>query len=116
MHDGEQQSGGPEDVPEPPERVTEVTYEEVDAVLVPAGERVPTSQRAPGPAAARTAAAAAGGFIAGAATLALLHRRDAKRLARALQRPELRPGQPLFPASGTRRYIVDVHVVSDRRP
>ena len=93
------------------------TYEEVDAVLVPAGERIPTSLRSAAPAAARTAAVAAGGFIAGAATLALLHRRDARRLAQALQRPQLGPGQPLFPSSGTRRYIVEVHTIpSDRQP
>lgn len=101
----------PENTPDPAAELHDV--EEIDAVLVPAGQPAPVLVRGAA-STARTAAAAAGGFLAGAATLALLHRRDARRLAQALQRPELRRGQPLLPASGTRRYIVDVHVVSQR--
>lgn len=76
--------------------------------------RALTPSRQPPTPSVRTAAAAAGGFLAGAATLALLHRRDAKRLARALARPTLEAGPPLFPSSGGRSYLVDVHVVTKR--
>lgn len=61
--------------------------------------------------AVQAAAAAATGFLAGAATLALLHRRSARRLAHA-QHPALRPRPDLLPVRGTRTYLVDVHVIA----
>jgi len=58
--------------------------------------------------AVQAAAAAVTGFVAGAATLAVMRRRHARRLAR---RP---PGAPLdlFPVSGARSYLVHVHRIS----
>ncbi len=52
--------------------------------------------------------AAATGFVAGAATLALVRRRGARRLALA-QRSELRRAGAL-PVLGTRTFLVDVHL------
>jgi hypothetical protein len=54
--------------------------------------------------AAQAAAAAVTGFVAGAATLAVMRRRHARRLAR---RP---PGLPLdfMPVGGTRTFLVRV--------
>jgi putative hydroxymethylpyrimidine transport system substrate-binding protein len=50
-------------------------------------------------------AAAATGFVAGAATLAVMRRRQARKLARRL------PGAPmdLLPVAGTRTFLVHVH-------
>jgi hypothetical protein len=55
--------------------------------------------------AVQAAAAAVTGFVAGAATLAVMRRRHARRLARRS------PGRPLdlFPVSGARSYLVHVH-------
>jgi hypothetical protein len=54
--------------------------------------------------AVQAAAAAFTGFVAGAATLAVVRRRQARRLARR------RPGLPLdlMPAGGTRTFLVHV--------
>jgi hypothetical protein len=58
--------------------------------------------------AVQAAAAAVTGFVAGAATLAVMRRRHARRLARRA------PGRPLdlFPVSGTRTYLVHVHRIT----
>ena len=58
--------------------------------------------------AVQAAAAAFTGFVAGAATLAVMRRRHARRLARRS------PGRPLdlFPVSGARSYLVHVHRIS----
>jgi hypothetical protein len=55
--------------------------------------------------AVQAAAAAVTGFVAGAATLAVMRRRQARRLARRA------PGRPLdpVPAGGARTYLVHVH-------
>jgi hypothetical protein len=57
--------------------------------------------------AVQAAAAAMTGFVAGAATLAVMRRRQARRLARR------QPGRPLdlMPVSGTRTYLVRVQRV-----
>jgi hypothetical protein len=57
--------------------------------------------------AVQAAAAAVTGFVAGAATLAVMRRRHARRLARR------QPGRPLdlMPVSGTRTYLVRVQRV-----
>jgi hypothetical protein len=57
--------------------------------------------------AVQAAAAAVTGFVAGAATLAVMRRRHVRRLARRS------PGRPLdmLPVSGTRTYLVHVHRV-----
>lgn len=56
--------------------------------------------------AVQAAAAAATGFVAGAATLALVKRRSARRLARTSRRPV-----DMLPIIGTRTFLVDVHLV-----
>jgi hypothetical protein len=66
--------------------------------------RVPVS---PGLGAVRAAAAAATGFVAGAATLALARRYGSRRLEQRL-RPT---GGVSWPSTGTRTYIVRVRVL-----
>ena len=56
--------------------------------------------------AVQAAAAAATGFVAGAATLALVKRRSARKLART----QRRPGN-MLPIVGSRTFLVDVHLV-----
>lgn len=72
--------------------------------------------------AVQVAAAAAGGFVAGAAMLGLVHRRQRRSaLARALRQPRriaLRGGQgtgaggDLLQIVGTRSLLVDVHLLA----
>jgi hypothetical protein len=59
--------------------------------------------------AVQAAAAAATGFVAGAATLALVRRHSARKLARA--RPQRR-GLDALPIVGSRSFLVDVHLIS----
>jgi hypothetical protein len=56
--------------------------------------------------AVQAAAAAATGFVAGAATLALVKRRSARKLARTQRRP-----LNMLPIVGSRTFVVDVHLV-----
>ena len=56
--------------------------------------------------AVQAAAAAATGFVAGAATLALVKRRSARKLARTQRRPV-----SMLPIVGSRTFLVDVHLV-----
>ena len=65
-------------------------------------EPLPTATVLP---AMQAAAAAATGFVAGAATLAVVRRRQARRLARR------QPGRSLdmLPVAGTRTFLVHVH-------
>ncbi len=60
--------------------------------------------------AVQVAAVAATGFVAGAATIALLRRRGARRLARA--RISNRPGSNGLPIVGTRSFLIDVHLIA----
>jgi len=97
-----------------PTEEEDIELEVVDALPVPlAAERemIPAPQLLP---AVQTAAAAATGFLAGALTLAVLHRRNARRLANELQ--ELRDRfQPTFSPLGLepgRSYLVRVRVMS----
>jgi hypothetical protein len=60
--------------------------------------------------AVQTAAAAATGFVAGAATLALLRRRSARRVSRgSVARRQLSEGLSIV---GTRSFLVDVHLIA----
>jgi len=61
--------------------------------------------------AVQAAAAAATGFVAGAATLALVRRRSARRLTRAQRRPV--DGLPIV---ASRTFLVDVHVIAKPGP
>jgi hypothetical protein len=56
--------------------------------------------------AVHAAAAAATGFVAGAATLALIKRLSARR-----QRAAPRRAVDLLPVVGTRTFLVDVHLI-----
>ena len=58
--------------------------------------------------AVQAAAAAATGFVAGAATLALVRRRGARRLARARVQRRVSDGLPIV---GTRSFLIDVHLI-----
>jgi hypothetical protein len=60
--------------------------------------------------AVHAAAVAATGFVAGAATLALLRRHSAHKLARASFRQ--RRGLDGLPIVGSRRFLVDVHLIA----
>ncbi len=61
--------------------------------------------------AVQAAAAAATGFVAGAATLALLHRRSGRRLAR-VQRSLPQRAADTLPVLATRTFLVDVHLIA----
>ncbi len=60
--------------------------------------------------AVQAAAAAATGFVAGAATVALVKRRNARKLART-GRSGPRRAVDLLPIVGSRSFLVDVHVI-----
>ncbi len=60
--------------------------------------------------AVQAAAAAATGFVAGAATIALFRRHSARRLSRA--RVSSQRGANGLPIVGTRSFLVDVHLIS----
>ena len=60
--------------------------------------------------AVQAAAAAATGFVAGAATLALVRRHSARKLARA--RTRQRRGGEGLPIVASRSFLVDVHLIA----
>jgi hypothetical protein len=60
--------------------------------------------------AVQAAAAAATGFVAGAATLALVRRHSARKLARA--RARQRRGGDGVPIVASRSFLVDVHLIA----
>ena len=72
---------------------------EVRTVQRPAPSQLPVVQ---------AAAMAATGFVAGAATLALVKRRSARKLARS-RGP--RRAVEMLPIVGSRTFVVDVHLV-----
>jgi hypothetical protein len=61
--------------------------------------------------AVQAAAVAATGFVAGAATLALVKRRSARKLARA-NRSAPRRAVDMLPIVGSRTFLVDVHLLA----
>ena len=60
--------------------------------------------------AVQAAAAAATGFVAGAATVALVRRRHARKLARHSKNGSRRVAD-LLPITASRSFLVDVHVI-----
>ncbi len=60
--------------------------------------------------AVQAAAAAATGFVAGAATIAIVRRRSARKLARA-GRGGPRRAVDMLPIVGTRTFLIDIHLV-----
>jgi hypothetical protein len=99
-------------IEEPPEFAVDAVSEEetVDGLPVLADVRpiepAPVVQLA----AVHAAAAAATGFVAGAATLALVKRHSARKLARG-GRGGPRRAVDLLPVVGSRTFIVDVHLI-----
>ncbi len=82
--------------------------ETVDAVPVLAEARPLAASSAALPA-VQAAAVAATGFVAGAATLALVRRHSARKLAR---RSAPRRAADMLPIVGSRSFIVDVHLLA----
>jgi hypothetical protein len=60
--------------------------------------------------AVQAAAAAATGFVAGAATIALIKRRSSRKAARAGKNGSRRVAD-LLPITASRSFLVDVHVI-----
>lgn len=82
--------------------------ETVDAVPVLAEVRAIETTSAVALPAVQAAAAAATGFVAGAATLALVRRHSARKLARRSPRRAL----DALPIVGSRSFLVDVHLIA----
>ena len=61
--------------------------------------------------AVQAAAAAATGFVAGAATVALVKRRAARKMARNGKGGGSRRAVDMLPIVGSRSFLVDVHVI-----
>jgi len=61
--------------------------------------------------AVQAAAAAATGFVAGAATIALVRRHSARKLARTQRNIRSRP-LDMLPVVGSRTFLVDVHLLA----
>ncbi len=61
--------------------------------------------------AVQAAAAAATGFVAGAATIALVKRHGARKLIRAQRSVPRRP-LDMLPIVGNRTFLVDVHLIA----
>jgi hypothetical protein len=85
----------------------EADEETVDGLPVLAEVR--TIEPAPSPLpVVQAAAVAATGFVAGAATLALVKRRNARKLARSRSG---RRAVQMLPIVGSRTFVVDVHLI-----
>jgi hypothetical protein len=97
------------------ERLNGVVEAELDEELVD-GLPVLAEVRALEPAgpailpAVQAAAAAATGFVAGAATIALVRRHSARKQSRT-RRLGVRRGAELLPIVGSRTFLVDVHLI-----
>ena len=98
---------------QPPELFDQAAYadeaEVLDGVAV-LEDRPLEPPRAPGalsPVVVQTAAVVGAGMVAGAATVALVHRRRARRLARRRRRM-------LAPVLASRSFLIDVHVLGER--
>jgi hypothetical protein len=62
--------------------------------------------------AVQAAAAAGAGFVAGAATVALVRRRAARKQAARTGRGGSRRAADLLPIAATRSFLVDVHFIA----
>ncbi|HEY2006970.1 MAG TPA: hypothetical protein VGG87_11000 [Solirubrobacteraceae bacterium] len=99
----------PDQIPAEPDYVTGDDEEVVDGLPVLVETRTLEPAAAAALPAVQAAAAAATGFVAGAATLALLRRHSARKLARArLQRR----GPAGMPVVASRSFLVDVHLLA----
>lgn len=89
----------------------EAEEELVDGTPVLAEVRPIERSSSPGLPAAQTAVVAATGFVAGAATLALVRRHSPRRLARAQRRAQRRSVEAL-PIVASRTFLIDVHLIA----
>ena len=106
--------GAPEASQAPPPEAEPVLDPDVEVVDgFPVLAEVRTVERAvpAGLPAVQVAAVAATGFVAGAATVAIVKRRTARKLART-QRGGSRRAVDLLPIAATRSFLVDVHVIA----
>ena len=94
-----------------PEGEVVLAEETVEGLPVLADVRPIEPASAPVLPAVQAAAAAATGFVAGAAAVALVRRRATRRLARAQGLDLRRPGPPLPAAGGGRTFLVHVRVL-----
>jgi hypothetical protein len=62
----------------------------------------------------QAAAVAATGFVAGAATVAVLRRRRTRRALRDSRRGRVQRGIELVPVVASRSFLVDVHLLGNR--
>jgi hypothetical protein len=97
-----------EDEFEQPVDVVDGEAEEIDGLPVLAEVRPIESTAPPVLPTVQAAAAAATGFVAGAATVAFVRRRAARRTAQAISS---RIGTSGWPVAGTRTFLVHVHVI-----
>jgi hypothetical protein len=100
----------PSTSPEGVELAAEVEEEIVDGLTVLAEVRTIERPGAASLPAVQAAAAAATGFVAGAATIALIKRRSARKVARAGKNGSRRVAD-LLPITASRSFLVDVHVI-----
>ena len=96
---------------EPAAGAIEGPVETVDGVPVLAEVRAIEPHSPASLPAVQAAAAAATGFVAGAATIALVRRRSARKLARGRGRQPRRAIDAL-PIVGSRSFLVDVHLIA----
>jgi hypothetical protein len=89
----------------------EVVEETVEGVPVLAEARPITPAAPPALPAVQAAAVAATGFVAGAATIALVKRHSARKVAKA-SRSAPRRAVDMLPIVGTRTFLVDVHLIA----
>jgi hypothetical protein len=89
----------------------ELPEETVDAVPVLAEARPIEPAYPAALPAVQAAAVAATGFVAGAATIALVKRHNARKLAR-VTRTGPRRAVDLLPIVGSRTFLVDVHLIA----
>jgi hypothetical protein len=105
----------PASQPEPPAAIEpdllgEAEEETVEGIPVLAEAR-PIQPAVPaGLPAVQAVAVAATGFVAGAATIALVKRHSARKLARTARNVPRRPAD-LLPIVGSRTFLVDVHLI-----
>jgi hypothetical protein len=95
----------------PAEPVVDGPEETVDALPVLAEVlTIEPASRASLPA-VQAAAAAATGFVAGAATIALVRRHSTRKLARSQRKAPKRPVD-MLPIVASRTFLVDVHLIA----
>jgi len=94
--------------PDPAEPDLVLDEETVDGVPVLAEVRAIEPAQSPALPTVQAAAAAATGFVAGAATLVLMRRHATRKLARS----RLRRGMDALPIAGTRSFLIDIHLIA----